>query len=516
MDERMKEDVRQLQTFLTNQERLLSKEQFEQLRETQYQSVLKRVGSHRMGWEGINALSGLIETGPWTDEPKAGLGMALGECSKDVASCGKKSRPNQVCPDFTPFWSQEDVLVLRAPETSLVGKLEQIAARLVKIGMMWASELCYGEIMRSAQSLGLCVDNFTENLKQLKSYVRRRRRHVKLDDSLFQQKFVTLEDIKVPEPYQDSPCAELVTKGKDRSTLFSGHLRGPKFLDKVWCTAIHFTVGLSFRKEGASAATSLALALPGAEKSALAPLKPLFDLLAPLLEQANAPRSSKGHGAGLANLQIFPGKRPGREPSRSPRSEVSEANDSQEQQPLQAAPAPSPMTMMVPAKSKQPDEPGMSDEEYEPEQDAKLFAKAKEDRKRKRLEEKTAKAKAKASASKETEKEEDSCQEDEASAAKAETEKPVKANAAKKTRQVPRVFTGPERPPIMKDGDPTTHYLQGKVHRNSGCKKFRVFLQAGDRQDKAVSYKNDESAAWATCCKLIEEHAKKLAAENVD
>ena len=113
--------------------------------------------------------------------------------------------------------------------------------------MMWASELCYGEIMRSAQSLGLCVDNFTENLKQLKSYVRRRRRHVKLDDSLFQQKFVTLEDIKVPEPYSDSPCAERVTKGKDRSTLFSGHLRGPKFLDKVWCTAIHFTVGLSFR-----------------------------------------------------------------------------------------------------------------------------------------------------------------------------------------------------------------------------------------------------------------------------
>ena len=34
----------------------------------------------------------------------------------------------------------------------------------VKIGLMWASEQCYGEIMRSAQSLGLCVDNFTENL----------------------------------------------------------------------------------------------------------------------------------------------------------------------------------------------------------------------------------------------------------------------------------------------------------------------------------------------------------------
>ena len=98
----------------------------------------------------------------------------------------------------------------------------------VKIGLMWASEQCYGEIMRSAQSLGLDVDNFTENLKQLKGYVRRRRRHVKLDDNLYQQKFVTVEDIKVSEPYADSPCAELATQGKDRSSIFTGHLRSPR------------------------------------------------------------------------------------------------------------------------------------------------------------------------------------------------------------------------------------------------------------------------------------------------
>ena len=123
--------MRQLQLFLASQQRLLSEEQFDKLRETQYQSVLKRVGSHRMGWEGINALSELIQTGPWTDEQKAGLGLALGECSVDVSSCGKRARPNQDCADFTPFWSQEDVLVLRGPENSLVSKLEQVAARLV-------------------------------------------------------------------------------------------------------------------------------------------------------------------------------------------------------------------------------------------------------------------------------------------------------------------------------------------------------------------------------------------------
>ena len=100
MDERMRDDVRQLQLFLANQQRLLSEEQFEKLRETQYQSVLKRVGSHRMGWEGINALSELIQTGPWTDEQKAGLGLALGECS--VVSSGKTARPNQ---DLCRFYS---------------------------------------------------------------------------------------------------------------------------------------------------------------------------------------------------------------------------------------------------------------------------------------------------------------------------------------------------------------------------------------------------------------------------
>ena len=29
------------------------------------------------------------------------------------------------------------------------------------------------------------------------------------------------------EPFADSPCAELVTKGKDRSSTYSGNLQGP-------------------------------------------------------------------------------------------------------------------------------------------------------------------------------------------------------------------------------------------------------------------------------------------------
>lgn len=125
-------------------------------------------------------------------------------------------------------------------------------------------------------------------------------------------------------------------------------------------------------------------------------------------------------------------------------------------------------------------------EEYNPEQDAEDFAKAKEDRKRKRLEEKEekagaeekpkpaakaakkkpkasakSKAKAKAKAAKETKDEDE-----------AEVDKQKETQAAKKTRQPARVFSGPERPPVMKDGDPTTYYLQGKVNRNSNLHCF--------------------------------------------
>ena len=82
-----------------------------------------------------------------------------------------------------------------------------------------------------------------------------------------------------------------------------------------------------------------------------------------------------------------------------------------------------------------------------------------------------AKAKAKASAIK-AEKEEDSTQEEDASTPKTETAEPSSAKGAKKTRKVQFVFSGPERPPLMKEGDPTTYYLQGKVNRNSTLHYF--------------------------------------------
>ncbi len=61
------------------------------------------------------------------------------------------------------------------------------------------------------------------------------------------------------------------------------------------------------------------------------------------------------------------------------------------------------------------------------------------------------------------------------------------------------------RPPLMKNGDETVYYCAGKVNRNEGTQKFRVFLNVGDRTDKSVSFKTiGEAAAWKRCCEMLE------------
>ena len=44
-----------------------------------------------------------------------------------------------------------------------------------------------------------------------------------------------------------------------------------------------------------------------------------------------------------------------------------------------------------------------------------------------------------------------------------------------------------------------------------GSKKFRVFMQVGDKKDRAVSFKSrSEEEAWGMCCQLLEDHAAEL------
>ena len=89
-----------------------------------------------------------------------------------------------------------------------------ISSSKVKIGLMWASEQCYGEIMCSAQILGTRCRQLHRESQAAEGLCSSASTHVKLDDNLYQQKFVTVEDIKVSEPYADSPWCGASHTGK--------------------------------------------------------------------------------------------------------------------------------------------------------------------------------------------------------------------------------------------------------------------------------------------------------------
>ena len=65
------------------------------------------------------------------------------------------------------------------------------------------------------------------------------------------------------------------------------------------------------------------------------------------------------------------------------------------------------------------------------------------------------------------------------------TAKPAaKAAASKPKAKSATSSKSKQRPPPMEPGQATVYYMQGKVHRNSGC--FRVFKLASDKKDLKI------------------------------
>ncbi len=79
------------------------------------------------------------------------------------------------------------------------------------------------------------------------------------------------------------------------------------------------------------------------------------------------------------------------------------------------------------------------------------------------------------------------------------------ASSSEAPKKVPKK-DGKNRPAMMKAGSPTVYYCDGKINRNEGSCKFRVFLKVGDRCDRAVSWKTcSQQEAWSKACLLLEE-----------
>ena len=85
--------------------------------------------------------------------------------------------------------------------------------------------------------------------------------------------------------------------------------------------------------------------------------------------------------------------------------------------------------------------------------------------------------------------------------------KPPKAAAAKPKAKSATSSKSNQRPPPMEPGQGTVYYMQGKVHRNSGC--FRVFKLASDKKDLKIKIVPDVpiSELWNRALGIIEAAA---------
>jgi len=86
----------------------------------------------------------------------------------------------------------------------------------------------------------------------------------------------------------------------------------------------------------------------------------------------------------------------------------------------------------------------------------------------------------------------------------------AKVKASAKTAPKAKSATNPkgkQRPPPMEPGQATVYYMQGKVHRNSGC--FRVFKHASDKKDLKIKIAPDApiSDLWNRALDIIEAAA---------
>jgi len=250
----------------------------------------------------------------------------------------------------------------------------------------------------------------------------------------------------------------------------------------------------------------LALALPNQQQQrdpAANLANRVAEALVPAISQALGIHQSQGSrvGAGLNNLQVFgPGRGANPGHGATPvRGELGAADGLaaechtpapkalQDKTPSPPTAAPSP-----PAATSPP--PASASDFKNAEQDLADFEEAKEHRDRKQL--KRPAAASEATASKPS-----------GQSSKGNTgSKPSGQSSKGKVSEHAPKKGGKNRPPMMKAGDATVFYKEGKINRNEGSKKFRVFLKVGDRSDKAVSWKTcSPQEAWSKACLLLEE-----------
>ena len=162
--------MRQLSTFLVQQRGVVDEGTWlgmlKSHKETCSNAITKIAG---LTPAAATEVSAAISAGPWSVEQKA----------EDQLSSPTKgaARPQQGCAKFGAFLSRQDREVLRDPTKSEAQKLEQLATRCLKIGLVLPTESAKGGILCCGVAAGLVLETpqaFYEALGSFKKILKRR------------------------------------------------------------------------------------------------------------------------------------------------------------------------------------------------------------------------------------------------------------------------------------------------------------------------------------------------------
>ena len=154
-------ELQQVQRYLESQRTLLGEASLQQQAEVW---VMKLQQTCITAEEAVNFVN-LIKTGPWTDTQQKALGMAVNTSVLQATVPGNARRALQEVPDFSGYLSANDHKVLADPGISGARKMEQVACRLIRLGIHTPSELALRHIFSIALKTGLQCPQDPDNLK---------------------------------------------------------------------------------------------------------------------------------------------------------------------------------------------------------------------------------------------------------------------------------------------------------------------------------------------------------------
>ena len=142
--------------FMKTQRAIVDDATYESMLQAHFQSCKSSLqSSGKLGPLEASQISTAFSQGPWPDNFKKEFAVMVSEMVTAASSGSPAKRPSQECPHFRAYLSRADREVLRDAARSENEKLDQVACRCLKIGLILPTETTNGAIVLAAIASGL-------------------------------------------------------------------------------------------------------------------------------------------------------------------------------------------------------------------------------------------------------------------------------------------------------------------------------------------------------------------------